>query len=346
MSTETSAEQAMTLRLGRRAPYTYLGDWVGLSGATVQAKTLYWFLSMHINVSRKDTVVWPSRRRMAAVLGLKQARGVDRYVTELITLGAIEKEPQKSDAGDWAPNEYLIHQTPPKGYAQPVDLEDWYNQQNAGKTQEKPAQRVVRSSAPPSAPQSTRGSALERTQTKRTTTKRNNKGFLPSVENPPPPTPAVNATKPLQPAKPQKAEGEEQLRKLKEHNPEAAAFIDALPVGTKAPTTRHLLDMVTEIARLMAGNADLDAVRRELLADHRSSGHRFAVMVARAKNYQPQKFRTASPETTPGKRRQIASEGLKPSLAPMDRAERRKKRLELAQAAKEEQNRQRVAAVA
>lgn len=101
------------LKAGRRAPYTHLGEWILLADISAGAKVLYWALKAHVNNSREDDLVWPSQQRLAAILVMSQP-SVNRFLKELIKLGAIERQRPARPGGHCT---YLVHETPPDGYA-------------------------------------------------------------------------------------------------------------------------------------------------------------------------------------------------------------------------------------
>jgi hypothetical protein len=118
-----------TAAWGRQAPYTMAPDWVALSVISNTAKTLFWHIAMHINNARGDDAAWPGRATLARRLGLSRADKADRYIKELIVLGAIEKtERTRTDGGNLT-NHYVVHQTPPPGYEGPHSLADAYAQE-------------------------------------------------------------------------------------------------------------------------------------------------------------------------------------------------------------------------
>lgn len=112
------------LEAGRMVPFAQLPVWVALSGVSATAQALYWQLSLHLNTARDDRVVFPSRATLAARLGFTQARTVDRYITELIKVGAVTKYHRTSEGGWRASNTYVLHQLPPAGYRGPLSLAD------------------------------------------------------------------------------------------------------------------------------------------------------------------------------------------------------------------------------
>lgn len=111
---------------GRRAPYSQLGDWVMLSGASAQACKLYWIYVAHINRSRGDNRVWPKREDLAELLG-SSVDTVDRYNKELSKLGALDIIARRYSNNLRARNAYRVHETPPAGYAGPLGLSDFYS---------------------------------------------------------------------------------------------------------------------------------------------------------------------------------------------------------------------------
>ncbi|MFG2775315.1 hypothetical protein [Streptomyces sp. NPDC048350] len=117
-------DHAFEAALGRRAPFTMVGDWVLLCGASTDARTLYWSLSSHINVTRDDTEVWPGLVTLARLLQLKKPEQVARYMLELEVIGAVDV--MRSQAGLVRRNRYVIHQTPPAGYSGAQSLGQWY----------------------------------------------------------------------------------------------------------------------------------------------------------------------------------------------------------------------------
>ncbi|WP_440072230.1 helix-turn-helix domain-containing protein [Streptosporangium sp. OZ121] len=142
---------------GRRAPFTQLGDWVVLGDIDCQAKALYWALAMHVNQQRGDFTVWPSREALAEILGYSRPQSVDRYIDQLVELGAIDVYEQRVSGGLRGRHVYEIHQTPPPGYAGLISSADFHQARKARLAAEKAgkdaAHSVVRSSAQRGAPQ-------------------------------------------------------------------------------------------------------------------------------------------------------------------------------------------------
>lgn len=103
-----------TLRAGRRAQqFVRTPEWVVVSGISPQALGLYTVLLGHVNHSRDDTLVWPGMDALADLLRFKQRKSVQRYLRELVELGAIEVERERSMRRR---NVYTVHETPPDGY--------------------------------------------------------------------------------------------------------------------------------------------------------------------------------------------------------------------------------------
>lgn len=129
--------------IGRRAPFSQLGDWVVLSGATGPACKLYWILSMHVNVARGDNMAKPSRATLAELMGLAKAKSVDTYLTELEKLAAIDvMRGRRNPDGGCAKNRYIVHQNPPPGYTGLRSNEEFYLAKKA-KAQEVAGQTPV-----------------------------------------------------------------------------------------------------------------------------------------------------------------------------------------------------------
>ncbi|MFF9409860.1 hypothetical protein ACF1B0_30700 [Streptomyces anandii] len=120
----TALDHTLEVSLGRRAPFTQVGDWVLLSGVDSDARTLYWALSAHLNASREDNEVWPGLLTLARILGLKKPENVSKYILQLEVIGAVEV--LRSSTGLVRRNRYIVHQTPPAGYSGPQSMADWY----------------------------------------------------------------------------------------------------------------------------------------------------------------------------------------------------------------------------
>lgn len=125
-------EEQLEIAAGRRVPFTQLGDWVALTpGLSPQAKTLYWHLSMHVSITRSDDWVWPSQQVLAEWLGFNRVQSVNRYVDELVAIGALEVELVRYAGGMRQRSRYTVHGTPPEGFAGLVSLKDFYTERKA-----------------------------------------------------------------------------------------------------------------------------------------------------------------------------------------------------------------------
>jgi hypothetical protein len=104
--------EADVLAAGRLVPYSMLPDWVPLSGISPPAQALYWQLALHIAHGRGDRVVFPSRGHLARRLSFRQARSVDRYIDELVEIGAIDKYTGRAADRMRTRNYYVLHMAP------------------------------------------------------------------------------------------------------------------------------------------------------------------------------------------------------------------------------------------
>ncbi|MGW7702551.1 hypothetical protein ACWGKU_29470, partial [Kitasatospora sp. NPDC054768] len=141
ISDPSELDEDLEVALGRRAPFSQVGDWVLLSGADNDARTLYWGMVAHVNVSRDDNEVWPGLTSLARILQLKKPEGVSKYMLQLEVLGAVEVI--RSTSGLVSRNRYIVHQTPPRGYRGPQSMAAWYGMNRApkGETKEQKDQR-------------------------------------------------------------------------------------------------------------------------------------------------------------------------------------------------------------
>ncbi|MHA4819421.1 hypothetical protein ACXZ65_34290, partial [Streptomyces aculeolatus] len=137
----TELDATFEVELGRRAPFSMLGDWVLLSGAGSEARTLLWGLSAHINVTRDDTEVWPGLVTLARILQLKKPEQVARYMLELEVIEAVTVK--RSENGLKRRHRYVIHQTPPAAYTGPRSMGEWYamNRAPEGETSDQRKER-------------------------------------------------------------------------------------------------------------------------------------------------------------------------------------------------------------
>lgn len=131
--TVTGGDDApLDVEAGRVAPYSQLGDWVVLSGASSHACKLYWIFQMHVNYRRGDQTARPTRRVLADLLGFKLTKNVDPYITELETLGAITviRGQRTMERGNIA-SKYIVHMEPPDGYGGLRSNADFYRARKA-----------------------------------------------------------------------------------------------------------------------------------------------------------------------------------------------------------------------
>lgn len=152
-ATTPPADAEETASWGRQAPFTMAPDWVALSDITNTAKTLFWHIAMHVNNARGDSAAWPGRAALARRLGLSRADKVDRYVKELITLGAVEKTKRERADGSNLTNHYVVHQTPPPGYQGARDLNEVYAMEKAGNATNSQVKGGPPKEVPPPSPQ-------------------------------------------------------------------------------------------------------------------------------------------------------------------------------------------------
>ncbi|MFD8720398.1 hypothetical protein ACFV2H_20950 [Streptomyces sp. NPDC059629] len=120
----TALDHTLEVPLGRRAPFTRVGDWILLSGADSDARTLYRALPAHLNTSRDDDGAWPALLALARILGLKRPENVAEYMLQREVIGAIEVI--RSITGLVRRNRDIVHQTPPVDYRGPRSMADGY----------------------------------------------------------------------------------------------------------------------------------------------------------------------------------------------------------------------------
>lgn len=128
-------DETLEIALGRRAPFTQVGDWVLLSGVCPEALALYWALCAHISVTRDDNEVWPGLATLARILQLKKAEQVAIYMLQLEIIGAVDVF--RSRRGLVRRNKYVVHQTPPSSYRGPQSMAVWYAANRAPKDESK-----------------------------------------------------------------------------------------------------------------------------------------------------------------------------------------------------------------
>jgi hypothetical protein len=121
------------IRRGRQAAsWTDVRDWVALACTHQDAPTrccctevawLYWVLCMHLNRKRGDKLVWPSMDALARISGRSRGDKVTPWVARLVELGAVDVERVRERGGRYV---FTVHQEPPRGYAGPTSLGQWY----------------------------------------------------------------------------------------------------------------------------------------------------------------------------------------------------------------------------
>lgn len=138
-----------TLQLGRQAKrFVQTPEWVVLSDVSPQAKALYSVLLGHVNRKRKDRLAWPGMETLADMLGFKQRKSVQRYLAELIELGAVDVKRQRATRRN---NIYTINETPPPGYAGTLTFAAYY----AARGTPEPAGHAPANAADPEVPMGT-----------------------------------------------------------------------------------------------------------------------------------------------------------------------------------------------
>ncbi|OKJ46860.1 hypothetical protein [Streptomyces sp. CB02115] len=125
LTNPAEVDETLEVTLGRRAPFSQLGDWVLFSGVDSDARTLYWGLSAHINTSeRGDTEVWPGLATLARILQLKKPENVSKFMLQLEVIGAIDVV--RTMVGLVRRNRYIVHQTQPASHTGARSTSEWY----------------------------------------------------------------------------------------------------------------------------------------------------------------------------------------------------------------------------
>ncbi|TWE17109.1 hypothetical protein FB465_2114 [Kitasatospora atroaurantiaca] len=119
-------DEQIEVQIGRRAPYSQIGDWVLISCVSDRAVALYCRLAMHINVQRGDTEVWPALDVLAEWAGFSKSESITPYLDELVVIGAVTVEQSRYSNGLRARNRYVIHQTPEPSYVGPLAASEYY----------------------------------------------------------------------------------------------------------------------------------------------------------------------------------------------------------------------------
>ncbi|MFD5565880.1 hypothetical protein [Kitasatospora griseola] len=108
-------------------PFTQLPSWVALSGISARAMALYWFMAMHLNLTRGDRYVWPSKDALAYLMQYSRGDKIDPFLKELAALGAVVVVSVKDTSGPQNRNVYRLRRNPPPGYdAGPQTLGEYY----------------------------------------------------------------------------------------------------------------------------------------------------------------------------------------------------------------------------
>jgi hypothetical protein len=111
----SNALAGSTIRYGKRAPaWTPVPEWLLLSDITAQAKTLYSLLLAHVNREREDGFAWPTFDQLAKMMGFKHRNSINKYLTELVTLQAVDIE--RRSGFDNRNYVYLVNELPPDDY--------------------------------------------------------------------------------------------------------------------------------------------------------------------------------------------------------------------------------------
>ncbi|MFE7963443.1 hypothetical protein ACFU0X_10375 [Streptomyces cellulosae] len=99
MSTIDPAELTPELKVaaGRRTPHTQLADWVLLSGADPEARTLYWALSSHSTTPDAREQAGPSVRTLTRNTGPRKADAVADFMLQLEAPSAVDATSRHSD---------------------------------------------------------------------------------------------------------------------------------------------------------------------------------------------------------------------------------------------------------
>lgn len=119
-----------------RVPFTQVGDWILLADIPQQAKTLYWALAAHINVTADaghpapwtiPKKVWPTRDTLAGFLGMSRGDKIKPYLDALEELGALRIVVTRNPDNPMRQRStYWVRQQPPPGYAGLRSLTDFY----------------------------------------------------------------------------------------------------------------------------------------------------------------------------------------------------------------------------
>lgn len=129
-----------SIRKGRRAPaFVPTPQWIVVAGLSAPAQALYTSLLAHANEEAGDGIVWPGMDTLAEMLGYNRRQSVRRYLAELVALNAVEME-RVVFRGVWR-NVYTVHELPPKKYAGPKSLKEFYARRDSDRKAAETAER-------------------------------------------------------------------------------------------------------------------------------------------------------------------------------------------------------------
>ncbi|MFJ4342682.1 hypothetical protein [Streptomyces sp. NPDC088915] len=119
-------DEQLKIVSGRRAPFTMVPEWVTVhEELQPQAKALYGALAMHVNISRNDGKVWPTRLALSNMLGWSREQSVDPYIKQLVKAGAITVEDYRRSDGSMG-KIYYVHETEPTWHTGPRTVAEFY----------------------------------------------------------------------------------------------------------------------------------------------------------------------------------------------------------------------------
>jgi hypothetical protein len=231
--------------------------WLILSSVHPIAKTLWDFLAAHLNPARGEREAWPTKDTIAKFLGLKQARSIDPYVSQLVGIGALQTRTVRYAGGMRQRIVYRVNNLPPEGYDGPATTGDYYDRTGPTTAPKPQVTPDVQSSAPPKVPPTpsevqTTPPTVGKFQQREV---KNQKTSSSSVVTEPTP-------------RAREASGQEE-----EFTPEIKTWVMTLPWYGRKPgtpkvgvTRSQLRDIAREVTRLVAEGAHLPVLRSELIA--------------------------------------------------------------------------------
>lgn len=140
---QTGPERFEVVRGRSAGPFVIVPLWIVLNSSP-KARALYEVLAAHRDWWATGHLVEDATQEdLAALIDVKQARSVRRYLRELEALGAIDIIRRTTESGLNDSSVYVIHDIPPDNFVGPRTLSEYYKQRpkSAG-------QPVGRSSAP------------------------------------------------------------------------------------------------------------------------------------------------------------------------------------------------------